>query len=460
MTDKLQNGELEIQILGCVMLENDAQREAVARLTPEDFYTPHLRKIFESVLALNKRGIQADIVTLYESGVAEASALSAMLSQVSLTSGNIFWGIEKLKSMSTARRLLRELGNYSDAITNGEISPELIEKYNKIIRETTEGINREIDEMDFGELVAEGLNDALDGKPRLPGVKIGIPSFDGITYGLMQDDFIVIAGRPGTGKTALMLQAAMYSTRHDGKKCAVVSIEMGQKQLCDRGIASGAEIEHTAVRTGRIGSTEMQKLVKWSETLTGWQKDMRFYLSGHETTDSIYAKIEKQKSKMGCDIAFIDYLQLIEGDKSKSRFDQVSQISRDLKAFAKDLKIPIVALAQLNRKATERKFGRPCKEDLGESGHIEQDASIIGLLWRPSEYGAKPTDTVVFQGRDIATNDMTCLIIDKNRNAPKIDIWCDFDGRKQKFTEIVFEDESRHPFVDNKTKAAGGNNDN
>ena len=412
-----QNVEAEQAILAGILINNDALNQVVDILEADDFYREVHGHLYGGMIELYNKNEPIDLITLSqhlkEKGLMEKAGgpdyLASLVDAVS-TSAGILYHAEIVRNLSVRRKLINQCSIISDScFQESEPTDELLDRAEQSIFDIAEarigeGFSslEEVVKQSFKKL--ESVAD-LDGY--ITGVPSGFDDFDRLTAGLQPSDLIIIAGRPSMGKTALALNMGYNAAVRTGKGVAVFSLEMSKLQLGMRLLGFDAQIDATRLRTGALRDKDWTRLTEAANRLselpifvedTSWLSvlDMR-------------AKCRRLMKKTELCLIIIDYLQLIQGRRSaESRQMEISEISRSLKALAKDINVPVMALSQLNRKVEDRPNKRPQLSDLRESGAIEQDADVIAFIYRDELYHPATEET----------QNMAEIILAKQRNGP------------------------------------------
>lgn len=434
-----QNIEAEQSVLGAILLENEAISPAIENLTPDDFYKEAHKQIFVAMLDLYGKSEPIDLVTLTEQlskkekleKVGGASYLTSIVSMVP-TAANIKYHSKIVKEKATLRNLI---ATATEIITT---SYDTEQNVNEVLDQAESNIFRISEKMvkqsyvhvkDVLKDTIEMVDKLYNKKELITGLPTGFMDLDEATTGLHPGDLIVIGARPGMGKTAFCLNVVTNAAISEKRPIAIFSLEMTKEQLVLRMICSEAEVDSKAVRSGYHSKEDYRKLVNSAGRLA----DAPIYIDdSFNSVLEIRAKSRRLKSEHGLGLIVIDYLQLMSGtNSSNSREQVISDISRSLKALAKDLSVPIIVISQLNR-SCEMRGGdkRPLIADLRESGAIEQDADIILFLYR-GEYYADVKD---------AEPGMAELNIAKQRNGPTKRIQLSFIDKYTKFKNYTAQD--------------------
>ncbi len=434
-----QNVDAEQSILGAVLLENSALNKALEVIVEEDFHRGAHRTIFAGMLELSERNEVVDQITLTEllktKGQLEqvgGAAYVAELVQAVPSASNIRYHCKIVREKSLLRGLIRIA---TDVVSKGydELveSSDLLEYAEQEIFRLGQGrVDRSFVAMH--QIVKESVElvDRLfSRKERITGVPTGYRVIDDITAGLQPSDLIIIAGRPSMGKTSLALGIAEYAAIRANLTVGIFSLEMSQAQLVLRMLSSQAFLDSHALRTGQLTPEDWRSLCDAADRL----ERAKIFIddSGGLTVQQMRGKARRLKSEQGLDLLIIDYLQLMQGhSRAESRQQEISDISRALKAFAKELDIPVLALSQLSRAVENRKPPIPVLADLRESGAIEQDADIVMFIYRDEVYNPETEE-----------KGLADILIRKHRNGPTGDRQLTFQERYAKFADL----ETHHP---------------
>ena len=408
--------ELEEAVLGAVLLDKDAIDEVVHILSVDMFYKSEHQKIYNSILNLYYKSEPIDILTITEElrRIGQLEMIGGAYFVTKLTnkiagSANIESHAMILKEKYLARELIRITTTFNQA-SYSEDSLEVLNIVNNEIDKLNDLISNKAVLRTFSENVRESINEAKTrqenkDKGQTSGIKTPLLKLNYLTNG-WQTGLIVLAARPGMGKTSFMLSIAKKAAQ-ESKHVAIFSLEMPTIRLTDRLVCAEADIESDKYRDGFLNDVDWASIENAKKRLD----KMNIHIDDNSYADMNYIKsrcrVLKKKGK--CDIVLIDYLQLQEGSKDKNREQQISEISRKSKLMSKDLDIPVFQLSQLNR-SVETRGGdkRPQLSDLRESGAIEQDADMVIFLYRAAYYGLNDEDGNCAKG-------MGEVIIAKNR---------------------------------------------
>lgn len=432
-----QNLEAEQSVLGGILLDNPALNTVLEALTPADFYSDAHRKIFKAIIDLSERNEPCDLITLSNilkdqkriDQVGGTAYLASLVDNVA-SSANISYYVKIIKEKSVLRRLIgsaTEILNKSyDA---GMDVDDILDEAEHAIFEISENKIRPAFHP-IREIIRESfktIERLYDKKELITGVATGFERLDELTSGLQNSDLIIIAGRPSMGKTAFALNIAQYAALEAGVPVAIFSLEMAREQLATRMLSAEARVDSQRLRKGFLGETDWPKLT----TAAGRLSDAPIYIDDTPaiTVMEMKAKSRRLKADAGLGLVVLDYLQLMRGSSFKdSREQEISEISRSLKALAKELSLPVIALSQLNRKVEDRTNRRPQMADLRESGAIEQDADVIAFIYR---------DEVYNRSDDNPEKGMAEIIIGKQRNGPTGIVKLAFQEKYTRFENLA-----------------------
>jgi replicative DNA helicase len=414
--------EIEAAVLGAMLIEKEAVPKAIELLTPESFYLKEHKLIFSAMISLFQSGEPIDTVTLYDElrkqEKAEAAGGAVYLSKLSQNISSAA-NVEYHSKIVVEKQILRDLISTAHRIaamayTGTEDAFDLLDAAEKSIFEITEshlkqsyqGMDRAVrDALEYIEAIHSNSKQKFS-------VPTGFYDLDEMLGGFQKSDLIIIAARPSMGKTAFALTLARNAAIDHKLPAAIFSLEMSTMQLVIRMLCAEGRLNAHLVRTGKLPSEEGVKLSKNAHKLI--ESPVYVDDTPAQSILEIRAKARRLKAEKDIQIIFIDYLQLMQGPAgSESREREISHISRSLKALAKELNIPVVALAQLNRAVETRTDKRPQLSDLRESGSIEQDADVVLFLNRPEYYGIKN-----FKDDNTPTDGIAEVIIGKQRNGP------------------------------------------
>ena len=428
----------EQSVLGAVFIAPDTIISLADELVPEDFYKPANKIVFKTMLSLFKKGEPIDATTMVsaltnQGQIKEIGGLNYVVELVNSTptSKNVEHYAKLVKEKSTLRRVIADLSDSLSSAYQGDVSiSDIIAQTEKSIldisnQNTGTGFRNVADILDTHMQIVE-TRSQTDGF--VTGLSTGFVGLDKITTGLHEDNLIILAARPAMGKTALALNIAQYIAVKEKKPVAIFSLEMGAESLIERMLAAEGMVEGYHLKTGNLSVEEWSRLVHAQGNLY----DAPIFVDDTAgiRISEIRSKARKLSQEMGgLGIIIIDYLQLITGSKGENRQQVVSEISRELKILAKDLRVPVIALSQLSRSVEQRQDKRPMLSDLRESGSIEQDADIVAFLYREAYYQKEQADSQ-------EANNVTELILEKNRHGSLGTVKLYFHKEYTKFSSV------------------------
>ena len=433
-----QNVEAEKSVLGSMLIDEDAIGSAIEILDEVWFYDDANRRIYKAVVDLYQSRKNVDLVTLSNQlksdgildQVGGATYLSGIIDLVP-TSANVEHYAQIVKEKGVLRRLIKNAtsiisssyeskGNVEEAVDNAE----------RLIFEVAD-LKQSQKSMHIKDLIKEGIENLdrlYQRKEHIIGIATGFTKFDNMTSGLQNSDLIIVAGRPSMGKSALAVSIAERVGIEQKKGVAIFSLEMSKEQLVQRMLCSQARVDAHKVRSGYLSPSDWPKLT----AAAGKLSEANIFIDDTPAISALElrAKARRLKANNNIDLIILDYLQLMRGStKADSRQQEISEISRSIKALARELKIPIIALSQLSRAVESRQDHRPQLSDLRESGAIEQDADVVILLMREEYYA--PTEENM---------GMADLIIAKQRNGPVGTIRLAFIKEYMRFENLTHVD--------------------
>ncbi|HCU90753.1 MAG TPA: replicative DNA helicase [Gammaproteobacteria bacterium] len=433
--------EAEQSVLGGLMLDNESWHQVSERLTQGDFYRRDHNEIFRAVEALANQGKPYDVVTLAEwlktnellDSVGGLQYL-AELSENTPSAANISAYADIVRERSVLRSLVRAGADIVESgyQTEGRSADELLDEAERLVfeiadRETrsNRGFKR-IKELLVGALDRIDLLFQRDNP--ITGVATGFYEVDMMTSGLQPSDLIIIAGRPSMGKTAFAVNVAQHAAVKESLPVAIFSMEMPSEQLAMRMLSSLGKIDQHKVRTGKLGDEDWPRLTHAVGVLS--EVDMYIDDTPALSPGELRSRCRRLAREQGLGLIIVDYLQLMQVHGSKeNRATEISEISRSLKALAKELNVPVLALSQLNRSLESRTDKRPVMSDLRESGAIEQDADVIVFIYRDEVYDEDSPDQGIAE-----------IIIGKQRNGPIGIRKLRFFGEYTTFENLAYED--------------------
>ena len=398
--------EAEQSVIGSMIMDREAIVVASEMICGEDFYNKSYGVLFDSMVELNDQGQPVDLVTLQnrlkEKDVPpEISSLEFIRDLITAvpTSANIKYYANIVAEKSVLRRLIRLMEEIANNCYAGKDSVEVI------MEETEKKVFDLVQRRNTGDFVPirEVVMNAMDKIEKsshnsggVTGIATGFIDLDYRTAGMQPSDLVLIAARPSMGKTAFVLNIAQYVAFHSGDCVAIFSLEMSKEQLVNRLFAMESKVDSQHLRTGNLSDLEWEKLIE-SAGMIGQSKLIIDDTPGISIAE-MRSKCRKFKLEMDLKMIIIDYLQLMSGSGrgTDSRQQEISDISRSLKALARELSVPVLALSQLSRAVEQRPDHRPMLSDLRESGAIEQDADVVMFIYRDDYYN--PEDVYKRQG--------------------------------------------------------------
>ena len=428
----------EQSVLGAVFIAPDTIISLADELVPDDFYKPANKIVFKTMLSLFKKGEPIDATTMVSAltNQGDISKIGGMNYVVELvnstpTSKNVEHYAKLVKEKATLRKVIANLSESLSSAYQGDVSiSDIISKTEKSMldisnQNTGTGFRNVADILDTHMQIVE-TRSQTDGF--VTGLSTGFVGLDKITTGLHEGNLIILAARPAMGKTALALNIAKHVAVQEHKPTVIFSLEMGAEELIERIVASEGMVPGYHLKTGNLSTDEWKRFVQAQSNLY----DTPIFVDDTAgiRISEIRSKARKLSQEMGgLGIIIIDYLQLITGSKGENRQQIVSEISRELKILAKDLRVPVIALSQLSRSVEQRQDKRPMLSDLRESGSIEQDADIVAFLYRDAYYQKEHADSQ-------EADNVTELILEKNRHGSLGTVKLYFHKEYTKFSSV------------------------
>ena len=428
----------EQSVLGAVFITPETIISLADELVPDDFYKPANKIVFKTMLSLFKKGEPIDATTMVsaltnQGQIKEIGGINYVVELVNSTptSKNVEHYAKLVKEKATLRRVIADLSDSLSSAYQGDVSiSDIIAQTEKSMldisnQNTGTGFRNVADILDTHMQIVE-TRSQTDGF--VTGLSTGFVGLDKITTGLHEGNLIIFAARPAMGKTALALNVAKYVATKERKPAVIFSLEMGAEELIERMLASEGMVPAYHLKTGNLSTDEWKRLVQAQNNLY----DAPIFVD--DTAGIRISEIRSNARKLaqemgGLGVIIIDYLQLITGAKGENRQQIVSEISRELKILAKDLKVPVIALSQLSRAVEQRQDKRPILADLRESGSIEQDADIVAFLYRDAYYQKEQADSQ-------EANNVTELILEKNRHGSLGTVKLYFHKEYTKFSSV------------------------
>ena len=450
-----QNLEAEEAVLGSILLEQDSIISVMEFLVPDDFYRVAHQLIFAAMIELNQNSEAIDPITVSEKlrqknqidNVGGEAGIIELLDKVP-TAANVEFYTQIVLEKSTRRKLIKTSTNIvKNAYQEDETIANVLDTAERDILSVSEGRNKAgfIPIRDVLHDAYESLEERSKNNGEVTGIATGYIGLDRMTSGLHADELIILAARPSVGKTAFVLNIAKNVAVNLNETVAIFSLEMGAESLVERIICSHASINAGHLKTGKLTDEEYTQYF----VATGVLAEAPIYIDDTPgiRVSEIRAKcrrLKQERNNLG--LVGIDYLQLIEGNGKESRQQEVSEISRNLKKLAKELKVPVIALSQLSRGVEQRQDKRPIMSDIRESGSIEQDADIVAFLYRDDYYRQEPDENGHVP--EVEPNSTIEVIIEKNRSGPRGTVELNFMKEFNKFTNLVPDEiEQRAPMA-------------
>ncbi len=410
--------EADQSVVGAMLMDKDAIEVAAEIVNEEDFYNKQLGTLFQTMVELNREGNAVDVVTLQNRlrdknvspQVSSVEFISDLVNAVP-TSANVKYYAKIVADKSTLRKLIHASEEtINNCYSGGEDMEGILDDAEKRVFQITEKRGTG-DVVSIDQVVMNALNKietASKMNGNVTGHSTGFIDLDYNTAGFQPSDLILIAARPAMGKTAFALNIAQYMAFHDHKCVAMFSLEMSKEQFVNRLLSMESHVDSQHIRTGNLSDMEWENLID-SANVVGNSKLIIDDTPGISIAE-LRSKCRKYKMEFGLQVVMIDYLQLMTGGtgrSSESRQQEISDISRSLKALARELNVPVIALSQLSRAVEQRPEHRPMLSDLRESGAIEQDADMVMFIYRDDYYN-----------KDTEKKGVAEIIIAKQRHGP------------------------------------------
>ena len=410
--------EAEQSVVGSMIMDRQAIITAGEMLCTEDFYHNQYGIMFQTMVEMNNEGKSVDIVTLQErlkakniaSDIYSVAFIRDLLAAVP-TSANIRQYASIVKEKSILRNIIKVNNNIANACYAGaqpteDILADTEKQIFELVKNKGEHVYTPIDKVVLEAL--DRIQAAAKNRGAVTGIPTGFKDLDNYLSGLQPSDFVLIAARPSMGKTAFVLNIAQYVAFKKEKGVAIFSLEMSKEQLVNRLFALESQVDSQALRTGNLKDSDWEKLIEGAGIIG--KSNMIIDDTPGISVSELRSKCRKYKLEHDIQLIIIDYLQLMSGSaggRSESRQQEISEISRSLKALARELNVPVVALSQLSRAVEARPDKRPMLSDLRESGAIEQDADVVMFIYRDEYYN-----------KDSEKKRQAEIIVAKQRNGP------------------------------------------
>ncbi len=439
------NIEAEQSIIGGLMLESDALDQVVDLVRAQDFYKPAHSKIFEVIQLLHTKSQPIDIITVSNALQAQGDMdtiggpeyLVSLMTGV-ISAANIMTYAKIVKDKATLRRLIQINSGLIERAYNSDfvdvesfVDSAETEIFKLGENKTQSGL---VGSMEIVKSSIQKIEELYKRKAEITGLATGFTDLDRLTAGLHGGELTIVAARPSMGKTAFSLNLATHIAVRQKKTVAYFSLEMGKESMMMRMLAAEAKVSMSEIRNGKIQDSAWPKLINAAGALS--EAPIFIDESAGLSPFEVRARARRLKAQHGLDVIMIDYIQLMSlKTRTDSREREVAEISKALKAIAKELQIPVIALAQLNRGVEGRADRRPMLSDLRESGSIEQDADVIMMLYRDDYYDKEDPDK---QGH-------AEVIIGKQRNGATGTVKLRFDAKFNRFKDAESEYVSQAP---------------
>jgi replicative DNA helicase len=427
-----QNIEAEQCVIGSMILDKNSIGEATEVLRSEDFYRENHKLIYSAIMELFQKDIPVDMITLIEhlrsteklEGSGGITYISELCNSIPSTA-NLHSYIEIVKNKAVLRRLIKSSNEIiDDSYSQQDDVSKVLDSAEKRIFDIAQ--NKSTSDFESLSTVLErGFSEIerlYNNKGEVTGVPSGFPELDEKTSGFQSGDMVLIAARPSMGKTTFALNLAEYAALRSAKSIVIFSLEMSKEQLAYKLLCSEANVDMLKLRTGNLEDSDWDNIARASGPLA----EAKIYIDDTAglSVMEMRSKCRRIKIEHGIDMIVIDYLQLMSGS-GESRQQEVSEISRSIKALAKEMQCPVIALSQLSRAPEQRTDHRPMLSDLRESGSIEQDADLVMFLYRDEYYNKETEDKNVAE-----------CIIAKQRNGPTGTVKLAWLGQFSKFGRL------------------------
>lgn len=428
-----QSIEAEQSVIGSMIIDRSAIAQAAEGLDEEDFYRDSHKVLFKSIIDMFKKDMAVDLVTVLEhlkasdtldraGGVTYVTEITSSVP----TTANLASYIKIVQEKSTLRKLIKASTSIIEESYNkqGEVENVLDSAEKRIFdiaeKRTASDFEPLNQVLERGFIEIERL---FNNKGEITGVGSGFIDLDAKTSGFQKGDMVLIAARPSMGKTTFALNIAEHAALREGKSVVIFSLEMSKEQLAYKLLCSEANVDMLKLRTGTLDDKDWENIAR----ATGPLSKAKIYIddTAGVSVMEMRSKCRRLKVEYGIDLILIDYLQLMSGSSSESRQQEVSEISRSIKALAKEMECPVIALSQLSRAPEQRADHRPMLSDLRESGSIEQDADLVMFLYRDEYYNKETEDKNVGE-----------CIIAKQRNGPVGTVKLAWLGQFSKFGNL------------------------
>lgn len=430
-----QSVDAEESVLGGILLDITALDRVVEVMSVDDFYRESHRKIFRAMLALSEKNEPVDLITLTDTlrgrgdlqDVGGATYLAELVDRVP-SAANITHYARIVREKAVMRSLITVSTEIAGRCYDGQEDIEhFLDEAERLIFDVSEKRIRP-SFYKVGDMIMDTIKTVeqlYERKELVTGVPTGFLDLDRITAGLQPADLIIIAARPSMGKTSLVLNMAQYVALHANRTVGIYSLEMSREQLVMRMLCSEARVDNAKVRTGYLGERDFPRLAMAASRLS----EAPIFIDDTPAQNVLEMRAKSRRLKREADVGLIiiDYLQLMRGlTAQENRVQELSEISRSLKALAKEINVPVIALSQLNRQVEQRADKRPVMSDIRESGAVEQDADVIMFIYRDEVYRPDSPDEGVAE-----------IIVGKQRNGPTGTVRLAFRREYTRFDNLV-----------------------
>jgi replicative DNA helicase len=442
-----QNLEAEASLLGAILIDGDALVKIADAITSQDFFDPRHQHIYQAVLVLYERRSPIDVLTLADqlknAGVLEIIGGPAYLTELTNfvpTAAHVEQYADIVAQKALRRRLIKASQEMTTlGFDESKQLRELIEEAEtRLFEVSQQHVKQTVVSLET--ILAESfdrLDDLHKDKGKVRGVPTGYKDLDNVLAGLQRSDLFVLAARPSMGKTALVLNLAHNVALQAKEPVLFFSLEMSKEQLVDRLLAMESGVDAWALRTGNLTDADFEKIGQAMGALS----EAKIYIDDTPgiTVSDLRTKARRAAHQHGVGLIIVDYLQLMSGGGrfggSDNRVQEISEISRGLKAIARELNVPLIALSQLSRSVESRSPQIPQLADLRESGSIEQDADVVAFIYREDYYNP-----------ETERKNITDILIKKHRNGPTDTVELYFERDKQRFRSL--DTKHKDPFTE------------
>ena len=432
-----QNVDAEASLLGAILIDSDAIVRIADAINIEDFYDERHQRIYEAIKKLYEKHSPIDVLTLSNQlkdnsflDIVGGAAYLTELTNYVPTAAHVEHYAEIVSQKAIRRRLIKASQDITGlGFDESKSVQDLIEEAEtQLFQVSQQHVKQDISSIE--DILAESferLDDLHKDKGKIRGVPTGFRDLDNILAGLQRSDLIILAARPSMGKTALSLNLAHSIATKSEQPVLVFSLEMSKEQLVDRMLSMESGVDAWNIRTGNLSDADFEKIGQAMGTLS----EAPIYIDDTPsiTVSDLRTKARREQHQRQLGLILVDYLQLMSGGArfggSENRVQEISEISRGLKAIARELNVPVIALSQLSRSVESRSPQIPQLADLRESGSIEQDADVVAFIYREDYYNP-----------DTDRKNITDILIKKHRNGPTGNVELYFDKERQRFKSL------------------------